>query len=52
LNSEGWSGGVAEVKQEYLCEFGANVDACFSYDEIQAAFNPDVKPLFDPKKGN
>lgn len=33
-------------RQEYLCEFSENVDAYFSYDEIQAAISSDVKPLF------
>lgn len=33
-------------RQEYLCEFSENVDAYFSYDEIQEAITEDVKPLF------
>jgi hypothetical protein len=37
--------------QEYLCEFSENVDSYFSHEEVQAAFSPDVKPLFDPITG-
>jgi hypothetical protein len=33
-------------RQEYECEFSENVDAYFSYEEIQAAVSNDVKPLF------
>jgi hypothetical protein len=33
-------------KQEYQCDFTECIDAVFSYDDIQAAMSPDVKPLF------
>jgi len=33
-------------RQEYMCEFSENVDAYFTYDEIQAAISDDVEPLF------
>lgn len=32
--------------QEYLCEFKETEDAVFGYDDIQAALDPTVKPLF------
>lgn len=35
-------------RQEYLCEFSENVDAYFSYEEIEAAVSRDIKPLFAP----
>jgi len=34
-------------QQEYLCEFGENVDAYFAYDDVMAALSDDVAPLFD-----
>jgi hypothetical protein len=33
-------------RQEYLCSFEDAVDAVFSYEDIQAALNNEVKPLF------
>ncbi len=32
-------------KQEYLCEFCETIDSVFSYDDIHAAIDPNVKPL-------
>ncbi len=32
-------------KQEFLCEFVENEDSVFSYDDIHAAIDPNVKPL-------
>jgi hypothetical protein len=32
--------------QEYFCEFVETDDQVFSYDDIQAALDPDIKPLF------
>jgi hypothetical protein len=32
--------------QEYLCEFVETDDQVFSYDDIQAALDPNLKPLF------
>lgn len=33
-------------KQEYLCEFVETTDQVFSYEDIQRALDPEVKPLF------
>jgi hypothetical protein len=33
-------------RQEYLCEFLATLDQVFSYEDVQAAFDDEVKPLF------
>lgn len=33
-------------KQEYMCEFVESLDQVFAYDDIQAALDPEVKPLF------
>ncbi len=33
-------------RQEYMCEFVETTDQVFSYDDIQAALDPEVKPLF------
>jgi hypothetical protein len=33
-------------RQEYFCEFVETDDSVFSYDDIQAALDPDIKPLF------
>lgn len=33
--------------QEYFCEFVETNDQVFSYDDIQAALDPDIKPLFE-----
>jgi hypothetical protein len=33
-------------RQEYLCEFVETTDQVFSYDDIQRALDPEVKPLF------
>jgi hypothetical protein len=32
-------------RQEYLCEFCETLDSVFSYDDIHAAIDPNVKPL-------
>jgi hypothetical protein len=32
-------------RQEFLCQFVENVDSVFSYDDIHAALDPNVKPL-------
>ena len=40
--------GEWHFKQEYLAVFSENVDAYFSYDEIQAAISSDVKPFLRP----
>jgi hypothetical protein len=32
-------------RQEFLCEFCETVDSVFSYDDIRAAIDPNVKPL-------
>lgn len=32
--------------QEYLCEFVETNDQIFSYEDIQAALDPEIKPLF------
>jgi hypothetical protein len=34
-------------RQEYLCEFMEAQDSVFGYDEIMAALDPDVTPLFE-----
>jgi hypothetical protein len=36
-------------RQEYLCEFSEAIDQVFAYDDIMAAFNPEVSPLFAEK---
>jgi hypothetical protein len=33
-------------RQEYFCEFVETDDSVFSYDDIQAALDSDIKPLF------
>jgi hypothetical protein len=33
--------------QEYLCEFVESIDSVFSYEDIQAALDPEVTPLFE-----
>ncbi len=33
-------------RQEYLCEFVETTDQVFSYEDIQRALDPEVKPLF------
>lgn len=33
-------------RQEYLCEFVESVDSVFAYEDIQAALDPSVTPLF------
>ncbi len=33
--------------QEYLCQFGENVDGMFTHDQIMDAHSDDVQPLFD-----
>jgi hypothetical protein len=33
-------------RQEYLCEFREVIDQVFAYDDIMAAFNPEISPLF------
>lgn len=33
-------------RQEYMCEFMETIDQVFSYDDIQRALSPEVKPLF------
>jgi hypothetical protein len=37
--------------QEYQCEFRENSESVFTIEEIENAFSPDVKPLFDPVTG-
>ncbi len=34
-------------RSEYMCEFGETLDSVFSHDDIQAAFDPGIVPLFD-----
>jgi phage terminase large subunit-like protein len=48
LDEERLALGDWHFKQEYLCEFSENVDAYFSYEEIQAAISSDVKPFLRP----
>jgi hypothetical protein len=36
--------------QEYFCEFVETSDQVFSYEDIQAALDPDLKPLFPMEK--
>jgi hypothetical protein len=36
---------------EYDCEFGDDIAAVFSTDDIRAAFHPDIEPLFPPPAG-
>ncbi len=31
---------------EYMCAFGETLDSVFSHEDIQAAFDPDLEPLF------
>jgi len=38
-------------RQEYECEFVDTVDQIFTRDQIEAAFSPDVAPLFPTKAG-
>jgi hypothetical protein len=33
--------------QEYFCEFVETNDQVFSYDDIQAALDSEIKPLFE-----
>lgn len=33
--------------QEYFCQFRETTDSVFSYDDIQAALDPTLKPLFE-----
>lgn len=44
--------GECYFNQEYLCEFRENAEAYFSLQELENAFSPDVKPLFDPITGD
>ena len=37
--------------QEYKCKFQANSATYFTLQEIENAFDPNVKPLFDPETG-
>jgi hypothetical protein len=37
-------------QQEYFCEFIETNDQFFSYDDIQAALDPNIKPLFDLRR--
>jgi len=39
------------LNQEYKCKFQANSATCFTLDEIENAFDPTIKPLFDPVTG-
>ena len=34
-------------RSEYMCEFGETLDSVFGHDDIQAAFDPGLVPLFD-----
>jgi len=34
-------------KQEYMCEFVQTLDCVFSYEAVQSAISPEVKPLFE-----
>jgi hypothetical protein len=34
-------------RSEYMCEFGETLDSVFGHDDIQAAFDPALVPLFD-----
>jgi hypothetical protein len=34
-------------RQEYLCEFCETLDSVFSFDDISAALDPTIKPLFE-----
>ncbi len=38
--------------QEYFCEFVETNDQVFSYDDIQAALDPELKPLFPKEQSN
>jgi hypothetical protein len=33
-------------RQEFLCEFCETIDSVFSYDDIAASLDPNIKPLF------
>lgn len=34
-------------RQEYLCDFTETIDQVFSYDDVMAALDDDLEPLFD-----
>lgn len=46
LESERAALGEWWYRQEYLCEFVETTDQVFSYDEVMAAIDPEVLPLF------
>jgi len=46
LESERRMLGEYWFQQEYMCKFNDAIGSLFSYDDIQAAFTDDVKPLF------
>jgi len=45
LQEERRSMGEFFFMQEYMCEFRETVDQVFSYEQIMACVNPDIKPL-------
>ena len=46
LKEERQALGERWYRQEYMCSFEDTIDAVFAYEDIQAALNGDVKPLF------
>jgi Terminase large subunit, T4likevirus-type, N-terminal len=38
---------AAVYASEYLCEFGDTLDSVFAYDDVIAALDPDLTPLFE-----
>ncbi len=46
LDKEREAIGLWWFAQEYLCQFVETDDTVFSFDDIQAALNPDIKPFF------
>jgi len=39
---------TAWYRQEYFCEFAESEGSVFSYEDIQAAADPNLRPLFEP----
>jgi hypothetical protein len=39
-------------RQEFLCSFEDTIDAVFAYEDIQAALDNDLEPLFFPVTNN
>ncbi len=47
LDEERASLGDRWFRQEYFCEFGENEEGTFSYEDIEAALDPTIRPLWE-----